>query len=387
MSSGVVSAVGFMLISSQRWTLIDQRLAAFIILFVQWQTLGLTISKIGIENVVFAVVSSDRNKYFPPRQFVINKVLPLAGLYSLLVGFVFSPYAAIVSFSSIVLDASSLIIMADLNARGSYRITSISNLLNYPVFFLIMVSLHYVGELNLNLALVAFLSSSLLRWLWLAKKKFIPASRQEVTCAVNLGMGIQQVLNYLLFRSDQLIISFFLLTTFAVGDIGVYVYMAKFPEIISSAMVVAGTVYFPKMYIQYPFSGATIFQQMKKYRLYILTYGLLLVVVITMYRKFWNGSPIPVYVIIPFLLHALLVIFTNNVTYSMLRQEYLSRLLLNLIFSIAVGVLYFVFTLIKGIDIYALAWVVPIQLISFLILSLYTKWGKQKDLYARDVAV
>src|SRR3990172_11695978 len=128
LSSGVVSAVGFMLIASQRMTLFDQHLAAFLILFVQWQTFGLKIYKIGIEAVVFAAVSSDQNKYFDPRQFIVRTVLPLAGFFSIVVLFVFSLWAAVVSFGSILLDAYSLIIMADLNARGFYRITSISNL-------------------------------------------------------------------------------------------------------------------------------------------------------------------------------------------------------------------------------------------------------------------
>lgn len=382
LGSGVISAIGFMLIASQRWSLFDQHLAAFIILFVQWQTLGLTISKVGIENVVFAVVSSDRNKCFDSWQFILRKVLPLAGLYSVVVWFIFSPLAALVSFGSILLDASSLIIMADLNARGYYRITSISNLLNYPIFFLILVYLHYLDKLNLNFALGTFLFSSLLRWLWLAKTRVIPANREEVICTASLEMGMQQVLNYLLFRNDQLIISFFLLSTLATKKIGTYVYMAKFPEIVASVMVVAGTVYFPSMYIQYPVNWARVFSQIKKYRLYVLAYCLLMAGVVLMYRRFWSGVSFPLLVLLPFLIQALMVIIINNVTYSMLRQGYISGLLRNLIVSIIAGLLYFAMVLGTGMDIYALAWLVPIQFLIFLMLSFFSKCGKKVTLYA-----
>lgn len=381
LGSGVVAAVGFMLIASQRWSLFDRHFAAFIILFVQWQTLGFAVSKIGIEHLIFAVVSNDEKKYFAAGKFIVKTVVPISAVFSLAVGIVFSPWAGFVALGSIVLDAYSLIIMADLNARGFYSVTSIANLINYPLFFIILFSLNYAGWLNTEVALAAFLISSLLRSLWLARKKYVPAHFEGFSSDVNLKMGVQQAFNFLMYRMDQILLSVMGLKAHFDENISMYIYMAKFPETLASVIVILGTVIFPKAYVQYPFTIRLIGSQFKRYKLFFIGYVPLFIVLIYAYMKFWNGKSSPYYLAVPFLLNSLLIIFANNITYSMLRQGYLQRLIVNMLVAVITGLL-LALTIKDGINVYVLSWIVPIQMVTFLILSLSTKWGKSIELHA-----
>lgn len=379
LSSGAVSAVGFMLIASQRWSLFDEKLAAFIILFVQWQLLGVTICKLGIEQLVFAVVSKDGNKYFDVNKFILKVVLPASFVYAVVVSIVFSSWAGCVACATIVLDAYSIIIMADLNARGCYKITSVSNLLNYPLFFMILFSLSFTGWLTAEVALAIFLVSSLLRSLWLARNKCVPTQFTLFSSNVHAKMGVQQTLNFLLYRLDQIILAIIGLKLQS-DQFSMYIYMAKFPEILSSVIVIIGTVSFPKAYIRYPFTLEGMMSQLKRYRLYLVGYLLALMTLLYAYMKLWIGQADPLYLAPPFLLHALLMLFANNVTYSMLRQGYLGKLILNLSMAVAIGGL----VSISGgaVSIYVLSWIVPLQLATFMATSLAANWGKRIELQA-----
>lgn len=381
LSSGVIAAVGFMLIVSQRWLLFDQKLAAFIILFVQWQLLGFAVSKIGIEHLIFAIVSNDEKKHFAGVKFIGTIVVPVSLVFSLAVAVVFSPWAGLVAFGSIVLDSYSLIITADLNARGLYSVTSVSNLINYPLFFIILFSLNYAGWLNADVALTVFLFSSLLRSLWLARKKYVPINFEEFTSDVNLKMGVQQVFNFLLYRMDQIVLAVFGLKGQFDENISMYIFMAKFPEILTSVVVILGTVIFPKAYVRYPFTLHSLLVQLKRFKFFLPGYALLLAVLMYAYTIFWNGTTSPLYLVPPFLLNALIMIFANNISYSMLRQGYLQRLIVNMILAVMTG---FLLTLLfmGGINMYLLSWIVPIQMIVFVALSLTAQWGKNIELHS-----
>lgn len=381
LGTGVISAVGFILIASQRWSSFDQHLAAFIILFVQWQLLGFAVSKIGIEHLIFAVVSNNEIKYFAIGKFIRTTVVPVSAVFSVVMGIVFSPWAGFVAFASILLDSYSLIITADLNARGFYKITAISNLINYPLFFIVIFGLNFAKLLNADVALAAFLFSSLLRALWLARRKYIPSRCEEFSSDVNLKMGIQQVFNFLLFRMDQIILAVIGLKEHFDESISMYIYMAKFPEILASIIVILGTVTFPKAYIKYPFTMLALLSQFKRYKMFFLGYVVLFVVLIFAYMKFWNGQTSPSFLALPFLLNALLIIFANNIMYSMLRQGYLHKLVVNLALAVMMG-LFFSLVFIGGINIYLLSWIVPVQVLIFLLLSFSAKWGKSIELHA-----
>ncbi|MRR54706.1 MAG: hypothetical protein EG822_09380 [Deltaproteobacteria bacterium] len=378
LGSSVISALGFIIISSNRFVEVESATAVFVILFVQWQTLGLTIAKTGIEQVVFAMVTANEKTYLDPSRYVFRRAFPLAFLFSVVVLFVFSPWASVVAFFTIMLDTYSLIVMADLNARKRFKTTALSNLFNYPLFFIIFFALNYFQDVGVTLVLTVFLLTSFARWTWLNCNRVVNADFEQVVCKVNLEMGIQQVLNYLLFRFDQIVLAIIGLKLTMHGDVGMYVFLARFQELISGVVILAGTVLFPKMYIKYPINGWAIIINLKKHAHYVIGYAATIFVAMVVYLNLWKGQPIPYYLALPFLIQTMCIVLVNNVTYSVIRQGYLRSLLSNMSFSTILGLLMFVFLQfdLSALD---LAWIVPTQVIMFLLLSFVRDWGKIKQ--------
>lgn len=381
LGSSVISAIGFVAIASNRFVSFESSLAVFLILFVQWQTLGLTIAKTGMEQVVFALVSENDKAYFSATRYVFRTALPLTATFSLCVLFTFSPWAAAVAFGTIMLDTWSLIIMADLNARQKFITTAFSNLLNYPLFFIVIFLLNHFGELSKTSTLAVFLGSSCIRWLWLLSNQPARAGLREVVSAANVQMGLQQALNYMLFRADQIALAILGLKMQQSESAGMYLFLAKFPELVSGVMVVVGTVFFPRMYLKYPFDLQTLINTARNESILVAAYVLSVSSALFGYLFLWKGESISPYLVVPFLIHALCIIIVNNVTYSTLRQGYLNRLLTNLTWAVLSGaalclIVYHEFS------IRLLSWLVPIQLLLFIVLSLTLAWGQRRDLYA-----
>jgi hypothetical protein len=381
LGSSVISALGFILIASNRWHLFDPSIAVFIILFVQWQTLGLTVAKLGVEQTVFALVSERNDISMNNGRFILRTALPLSALFSLVVLFVFSPWSAAVAFLTVILDTSSLIIMAELNARKFFRVTTISNLLNYPLFFVLLFLLNLRITMNIATVLAIFLVTSSARWVWLYYNRILPHGMEKIDISCTIEMGVQQALNYLLFRFDQVLLAVMGLKTHFSETVALYVFLAKFPELAAGVMVIAGTVAFPSLYIHYPIDSGEIWKTIQKYSLVIAAYTLVLPLAAAAYMIVWKGNGVPWLVVLPFVIHSLLILPTNNLTYSMLRQGYLGGLISKLAIS-AVSALILILALGAYRDITILAWLVPAQLFTFILLGLLFGWGRQKALYA-----
>jgi len=381
LSSSLVSALGFILIASNRWQLFDASVAVFIILFVQWQTLGLTVSKLGIEQVVFALVTDRSDIKINSGRYILRKVLPLSALSALAVFFVFTPWCAAVAFFTVILDTSSLIIMAELNARKYFWVTTIANLLNYPLFFLLLLLVNRFVILDVATALTIFLLTSAARWLWLYLKRIHQDGIEEVDISRTTEMGVQQVLNYLLFRFDQVLLALMGLKDQFSETIALYVFLAKFPELAAGVMVIAGTVAFPKYYVRYPIKFGELQKILQKFAALIAAYLLLFFFAVAGYTMIWKGSGVPWLLVLPFLLHSLFILPANNLTFSMLRQGYLDGLIMKLASSAAVGLVVVILVSVYR-DITILAWLVPVQLLAFILLGLFFNWGRHKALYA-----
>ncbi len=385
MSSGLFAASGFTLLASNRWSILEPTVTVFIILCVQWQTLGLTIAKLGVDNVVYAMVSKDETLSFMAGEYVLTRVLPLTMIFSVSVWFVFSPLAAISIFVTILLDSHSIMRMADLNARRRYALTAIGNLLNYPMFFFVtFVAAAFVNVTSSTIAAI-FVLASLARWLWLQSVDIDRHRLKVVSCRVSMGMGVQQALNYLLFRIDQIALgtTFVSLLIFAKGPnyLAKYLFMAKFPELVAGVMVIVGTVVFRDIHIQHPVDWLGEHTHLKGYSLAVWGAPGLIVLMSVPYVMLWGGDPIEPLFVIPFLVHAICIFPANLITFSMIRQECLSGLLRNLIASVMMGVM-----LVAGIAVLkhvtVLAWVVAIQLVTFIVLSYLLPWGNPRKLYA-----
>jgi hypothetical protein len=380
LGSSVVSALGFVVIASNRWSSFSLSCGVFIILFAQWQALGLTIAKTGIEQVVFAMVTEDDKSYLDPAGYVCRRVAWLSALFSLVVWRIFSPLAAAVAFATILLDAYSLIVMADLNARKRFRDSALANLLNYPLFFVALFVVHRLVGVDVATALLLFLLSSLVRWLYLRSRRVTGPDLVEQGCRANLEMGLQQALNYLLFRADQIMVAVLGLQAQVQEHLGMYLFLAKFPELAAGVLGIAGTVVFPMLYLKQPLDYRLLRPRAGRLALGGAAFCGGVGLSLLFYLGFWKGEGIPPQLALPFLVHALCIMLVNHITYSSLRQGYLQRLLMQLLISLAGGA-FVVMWLGFNFSLLTLSWLVPIQLLAFVLLSLLLPRGTRRELY------
>lgn len=384
LSSSLISAGCLVILTSNRIHILNIEQVVFLILFIQWQTLGLTISKLGIEQAVFAYVTKDPAIGVRPWKFLLYRTVPLALLFSGVVYKYTSLFISLVLFLSISLDTYSLIRNAELNGRKHYTQASIANLLNYPLFFTLLLGMGNFRRLDTNEVIGIFLFASLARsaWLWGFFQK--EDSSKEFVFLASWKMGIQQGLNYVMFRIDQIYLAIFLpgiSTSLLKKDfMARYLFMAKFPELISAVGLIIGAVLVPYMYIHFPFKRSSLFFQRKYHILFIVSIFVISISAAIYVLVIWRGAPLDVWFVIPFAIQSLLIFPANLLTYSMLRQGHVGALVRNLVVCALLGFLILCFINQENVYRY-LFWLIPTQLVLFLGLSIFISWGPRRELF------
>src|SRR2546426_2116681 len=136
LASGAIAAAALSVIASNRGHLLDPDTAAFLLLFIQWQTLALTVTKAGTELVVFTTVTRNPSLHYRFGPVILRQVLPISVGAGLVCAFVFDPLAGVALAASVALDSYSLLALNELTARARFGRAAGANLLNYPLFFL-----------------------------------------------------------------------------------------------------------------------------------------------------------------------------------------------------------------------------------------------------------
>ena len=386
-ASQTVAAVCFLLLASDKYSPLGAGLITLSILFIQWQVFGLTIAKLGVEQQVFAAVSRNPGLRFDAWRHVIRRTLPLAVLFSLLALAVFPAWAAPIFLISIVCDTWSLMLISDHNARGQYGVTAAANLLNYPLFFALL----FGGAMTIGWSpfgvLLAFSTTSIVRWLYLVARP-TPPRTSLVVASGNLPMGVQQALNFGLFRLDELLLAMIVLGAGATMG-REFVFQARFPQLISIIVVLSGVVVFPHFYLECGRHGRPRLcgTPLRASHLVVLAVigvvGLFAMNIV--YRRLLWAEPTTL-PSVPFVLHACAVLPVNVITYSMLRQGCLLGLLRNLACSLAVGGVYLAVARLAGCPwTHALAWLSAIQLTAMIAFSFMLPWGTSRNAYEETV--
>src|SRR5665213_323193 len=96
LSSGIFAAIAFTIIASNRLPQISKSEIIFLLLFVQWQTLGLTIVKMGIDQLVFAAVSIENHLFFSFGRFFLTRAFPCCLCFGITASFVFTSLTGLV---------------------------------------------------------------------------------------------------------------------------------------------------------------------------------------------------------------------------------------------------------------------------------------------------
>ena len=162
LGSGLFTTIGFVILASGRIYTIEDDISLFVLIFIQFQMIGLTISKFGIDNLIYANYISDNNYKIDPVVYIKKFGIYLILLFCIISYFTFNLQSAIFLFFLLIFDTFSVLSLIQISARGNYNATLFSNLLSYPLFFLLFFGINFYCSLTKIQILFLLLSCSIL---------------------------------------------------------------------------------------------------------------------------------------------------------------------------------------------------------------------------------
>jgi hypothetical protein len=174
-----------------------------------------------------------------------TRILPAAALYGALLGLRFPAFSCLAVAMSVYLDAIALIVAAEMSGKGRIRLVAVAHLFRLPLFFMLAVGFAWSRALSIDGLLVLMCISSAARLAVLMRSRIRLAQFSEESPRTG-SLVAQQVLNYGLFKNDQLVFS--LLPTSMSGSYqAAFVFCARFPELISAAINALGPQLYPQL--------------------------------------------------------------------------------------------------------------------------------------------
>lgn len=367
LGTGLVASLGLAYLVSGRPGWLHLETAIYAVAIIQWMNLGTTLAAHGVPNLVFAQVSLDPRVHFRVGRQIRLRIVPITTTIALVIGVFFGAWAGLAAFLAIVMDATSAIWVADRNGRGRHLHAGIATLLNYPVFFFLVAIGAFIGHDGKGLILVSYVVASLSRFAWLAASHPSISANQDLAGAESFQMGLQSGLNYLLFRLDQLALGIFgaLLVNMPDAFAPNYFFLAKYPELLGSAFVSLGTVFFPVYFLDVPFSWSRFQARVPRNAalgIAIVSFGTIVGLPLFLFA---GGNSVGWFFALPFAVQSILILPVNVATYSWLRVRAFRPLLYSLGASTGIGMIMLAAIVGSG-QFGSLAWVVPLQMALFI---------------------
>ena len=148
LSSGALTSLGLMLISSGYFSQLKPIQVIFIISLIQWQQFGLTFAKLGMDQISFIiafVTPGNKLDYF----YLIKKYsIIVSWIFVAVIGLFFHVKAWGVLGLCILFDVFATAKVSELNARKAFVKTNIANFLKTPFFLIIVVVVAYYFDIN-----------------------------------------------------------------------------------------------------------------------------------------------------------------------------------------------------------------------------------------------
>ena len=378
LGSGLLTSLGFVLLASGKFDYISNELSVKILIFIQFQIIGITISKYGLDSLVFAKMIGDTNSVYDPLEYIKKKGILLsilcAGVYAVMYDYTY----ALVIFCTIVFDVYSVVAIVQMNVMKHYNYALFANIVAYPLFFgvLLVSSLFFEYSYGQMIALyvVCIFLRFLLSWVFIMKKKKTE-NIELMKLEVPFSLGIQQILNFSLFKIDQIIISLgaVLLVFFGImgQDIQQILFLSKFPELVSGVLVSLSFLYAPYLIIE---SREGLIAVLNKYKWILVLYSVGMAVALWVYTLIWRGEAdfLDIVYAVSYFIVSVLAVFVNMVTLGYLKKNEVNILVKNLVISSGIGIVFLLIIPFLGMGRYMVC-CVPIQMLFFLALRLQNK--------------
>lgn len=375
LATGALAAAAISVLLTGRVPSIPTTAAVEISLYLTLYALMSTGIKLGVDAFLMAKAADPEElNAISLRQLFTVWVLPATACCALMAGWRFGWIVMLPCAIGLWLDARAILIAVMLAGRGDSTPMSIGTLLNLPLFFVLLVLASLYTEPTMGVVAILFSITSIIRFLFLSGKGALPSGSSEIPLSVLVGLGLQQVLNFLLFRGDQVLLgldrSGSLVGALADASLPAYLTSAKFYEMACSVSVLICIVALPRS--RQPVeraSGST--ASPKRSRLTGIVAGsaqgyltgVLVAVSLVVLVLFWSSQDWPVY--IPFVVAAGLALPVNFRTFVALRQDQL-RPLLRALLGALVGGLIFLVLVGLPVPLERLALLAPIQMLLFL---------------------
>lgn len=214
----------------------------FILLNIsQLLSLGITISKYAADQMVLSRLNPGEKA--ATRVFFFKRVLPLALLFSIFLFYSNGMSTAAALFVCMPLEVFTMIVILELNVSGKYLTTLKINILGYPLIFTLYIAGLHFFHLQQYQILLIFIFSSCLRILAAFYYRSAKVLQEDVLVK-SAYVPLQQAGNYLLFKSDQVMIASNLLQTsvFRFSLPVDYLFFSKFSEVFSGIATSLGPI-------------------------------------------------------------------------------------------------------------------------------------------------
>ncbi|AKJ69017.1 hypothetical protein PATSB16_32210 [Pandoraea thiooxydans] len=310
--SNLAGAAGFFFLTAKGYVNIPLPMLKGLISFFQLQPLFVTAAKLGVDNYVFATVHQPE-QVFRWRKFYLTRVTPLAALLAAISALALLPIEiSALLFISISLDVYSVVKIAESNAKKQYFVGLIATTLNIPLFFLGFYLLRGY-DWSLTGVVMLFTFCGLIRALVVFNFSRVLSANSTESIAVPhhlLMVGlIFQILNFLLFRIDQLISTRFMSDEVALRK---YLFFTKFVEMTASLFVVFGAIYF---------KDVARFIRIYKKTILLCVFPFFLSIYVGILAYAWLGHFRNIYLYpIPFAVAAGQVVIVNYLSYLLVSQ-------------------------------------------------------------------
>jgi hypothetical protein len=347
--------------SSGRAHGIDPDACVRFLLFVPWQTLGVTVVKCGVDTWVLSRGGSWTGRSLALGKLLIRRYLPLSVLVGLLLLTRLPPFACAVAMSTAFADAVATVLSNEMATHNRVTHAAATNFLKFPLFFLLICVVAAFARVNFNLLLVVFGLTSAARLIVLL---LLRADERESGEQPNaFALGTQQILNYGLFKNDQLVTG--IVNSAGTAGDAVFVYLARFPELISAMLTACAPVLLPGIYARKGMDTLRVLVRSTQGALGIAA----IILVATLYGA-TAAKPMAtaVWPLLPaVIMHSVFALPVNYRTYALFREHRERTLLTGLVKAnaVGIGISAVIASLLAEIP-PAILWVVPAQQAVFL---------------------
>jgi hypothetical protein len=363
LATGGVSTLAIALITAGHIESIPTILGSTIAALVVWQTLSVTIAKMGLDAYLFAVADrhSANSLHALPKNYLRHVALVAFGAGATAHfggGMGWSGWVVICI--STILDVLAIVRTAELTGQGRLGDVIVASLLRLPLFLLLLVLLSiWYSPLTEFAVMPLYAASAATRWGWI----HVRTRGLDRTTRINVALTStisQQVANFLMFRGDQLLASTVLASS---GQLAQFFFLSKFSEIVSIGAATAGGALFP--------AAAARWARLERKRFWgetavlLISLSIICSAFVATYQLLWHGPRVSLTMLALVATASVLSWPVNYLTYRLMKDGHILLVVESCAVGVAAGAIVLVVLYYTNLEQQLFLGVLPISLLVF----------------------